>query len=112
MWVLVDTSIWIDHFRKRNEALIALLEQGLVLIHPTIIGELACGNLKKRNEILEYLKVLPRAQEASHEEVLEMIERRHLYGKGLGWIDMHLLASAAISNVRLWTNDKDLLRFS
>lgn len=111
MHVLVDTSIWIDHFQEQNKELISLLEQNLVLIHSAIVGELACGSLKKRMEIMEYLKLLPTSKEASSEEALEMIERRHLYGKGLNWIDVHLLASAALSNARLWTKDKRLAQY-
>ena|SRR3989338_5008205 len=112
MFVLVDTSVWIDHLQRLNHDLISLLEQNLVLTHPAIIGELACGNLKKRMEVLDYLKFLPPCQEASHEEVFEMVERRNLFGKGLNWIDVHLLASAILSNAHLWTKDKNLKRFS
>ena len=112
MQVLVDTSIWIDHFRKKNPELVALLEQNLALTHSAVIGELACGNLKRRTEILAYLELLPEAQEAISHEVLQMIELRHLYGKGLNWVDAQLLASAYLSNVRLWTNDRQLGRYT
>ncbi|MBI2027283.1 MAG: VapC toxin family PIN domain ribonuclease, partial [Deltaproteobacteria bacterium] len=88
MLVLVDTSVWIDHLRQKNTELIALLEQNLILVHSAIIGELACGNLKRRNEFIQYLQFLPTSQEASSEEVLEMIENRHLYGKGINWVDV------------------------
>ena len=108
MAVLVDTSIWIDHFRKQNLKLISLLEQNLVLIHTAIIGEIACGHMKRRTEVLEYLKYLPRCQEAMSQEVLEMIEHRSLYGKGLNWIDVNLLASAILSGGELWTKDRKL----
>ena len=112
MHVLVDTSVWIDHFRKKNATLVSLLEQNLVLMHSAVLGELACGNLKKRTEILEYLNLLPFSKEVSTEEALEMVERRHLYGKGLSWIDINLLASSIVSNAHLWTNDKILKKFS
>lgn len=109
--VLVDTSVWIDHFRKKDSQLVYLLEQNLILTHSAIIGELACGELKKRLEILSYLKLLPFAKEASAEEVLAMIEIRKLYGKGLSWIDVQLLASASLSGAKLWTKDQQLAHF-
>jgi len=112
MLVLVDTSVWIDHLKHKNPRLISLLEQNLVLSHSAVIGELACGYLKRRFEILEYLKFLHSSNEASFEEVLVMIERRRLYGKGLNWVDVNLLASAALSNAKLWTKDKQLARFA
>jgi len=110
MYILVDTSVWIDHFKQNNSRLISLLEQNLVLTHTAVIGELACGHLKQRFEILEYLKFLRASKEASPEEVLEMIEGHRLYGKGLNWVDVNLLASSALSNANLWTKDKQLAR--
>jgi len=106
--ILVDTSVWVDHLRKGEEELETLLNEGLVLSHPFVIGELACGNLKNRDEILSLLEALPKTGVASHEEVLHLVAERKLYGKGLGWIDMHLLAAALLSQSPLWTRDKTL----
>ena len=103
--VLADTSVWIEHFRKREPILAAHLSDGLVLMHPFVSGELACGNLKDRAAILSDLDALPPARLASHAEVLQLIEDRRLWGRGLGWIDAHLLASALLSNSRFWTLD-------
>lgn len=108
--ILVDTSIWIDHLRKRNDDLSRLLEQGLVLTHPFIIGELACGSMRNRQEILELLTTLPAAVAAEHHEVLHFIEAKHLYDAGIGWIDVHFLASAHLSQAPLWTSDMRLRR--
>jgi predicted nucleic acid-binding protein len=105
--ILVDTSVWIDHFRRGVSALAGILEQGSVLMHPFILGELACGNLKNRAELLRLLQDLPRAQAATDAEVLDLIERRALMGRGIGYIDAHLLASAVLTDtVPLWTRDK------
>jgi len=106
--ILVDTSVWIDHLRKTDEELSRLLELGGVLCHPFVIGEMSCGNMKNRDEILELLTALPKAERASHEEVLHLVTDRKLWGKGIGWIDVHLLASALLSNCTLWTKDKAL----
>jgi predicted nucleic acid-binding protein len=106
--ILVDTSVWIDHFRNGNSELEELLINNEVMIHPFIIGELACGSIKNRNEILGLLNELPHAVVAEHQEVLKLIEDRKLYGKGIGLIDAHLIASALISNVGLLTIDKPL----
>lgn len=106
--ILVDTSVWVDHFRKAQEDLEGLLNEGLVLCHPFVIGELACGNLKNRDEILSLLDALPKAKVASHEEVLHLVSERKLHGKGLGWVDVHLLAAALLSESPLWTRDKTL----
>jgi predicted nucleic acid-binding protein len=104
--ILVDTSIWIDHFRKGERELVALLNEGLVLCHPFVIGELACGSMKNRDEILSLLAALPEARLATHEEALHLVSSRNGHGKGLGWIDVHLLASALLSKCTLWTKDK------
>ena len=106
--ILVDTSIWVDHLRKGDGELASLLSEGVVLCHPFVIGELACGNLKNRDEILSLLEALPMSTVASDEEVLHLVSDRKLHGKGLGWIDMHLLASALLSKTKLWTKDKTL----
>lgn len=106
--VLVDTSIWISHFRNGNAQLQDLLMEGKAACHPFIIGELACGNLKNRQEILALLEALPKTTLAEHEEVLYYIELHQLMGKGLGYIDTHLLASTQLSGMSLWTLDKNL----
>ena len=103
--VLADTSIWIEHFRHREPAFADRLSDGLVLMHPFVSGELACGNLKDRAAILSDLHALPPSRLASNTEVLQLIEDRRLWGRGLGWIDAHLLASALLSNCRFWTLD-------
>ncbi len=106
--ILVDTSVWVAHLRDGDTGLETLLSEEKVACHPFIIGELACGNLKNRHEILTLLGTLPAAVEAEHEEVLQLIEDRSLMGKGLGYIDIHLLASAILGDYRLWTLDKKL----
>jgi len=106
--VLVDTSAWVAHLRDGAIGLEALLNEGQVICHPFIVGELACGNLKNRSEILSLLRALPMAIHAEHEEVMQFIENYSLMGKGLGYIDMHLLASAILTEVPLWTLDKKL----
>lgn len=106
--VLVDTSVWVAHLLKGKSGLEILLNDGDVICHPFIIGELACGNLKSRSEILSLLQSLPMVTQVEHEEVMRFIENYHLMGKGLGYIDMHLLASALLSKVSLWTLDNKL----
>jgi len=106
--ILVDTSVWIDHFRRGDARLASLLESGQVWCHDFVVGELACGQLKRRTEILSYLNNLPRAATAEHGEVLELVDRRRLSGGGLGWIDVHLLAAALIDRLPLWTRDRAL----
>jgi len=108
--ILADTSVWIDHFRRGNERLESLLNEGAVLRHPFVVGELACGNLRRRDEIITLLRVLPAAESVSDEEVLAFVERHELYGQGLGWIDVHILASAKLSKSSLWTLDRSLAR--
>lgn len=106
--LLVDTSVWVDHFRRRNEAFAAALEHDEVAIHDAVIGELACGNLKRRAEILRLLRELPRLPLASTEEVLHLIEQRSLAGRGIGWIDAHLAAAAILGGAVIWTLDRAL----
>ncbi len=107
---LVDTSVWIEHFRKGNDRLATMLDEGEVLGHQFVIGELACGSLRNRDELLRLLGALPATPLAEHDEVLSFLANRRLAGKGLGWIDMHLLASALLASCRLWTLDKALSR--
>jgi len=107
--ILVDTSIWIDHLRAGDEHLVTLLNRSQVLAHPFVIGELACGNLHQRDEVLRLLNDLPQAPVASQEEVLHFIERSKLMGQGIGFIDTHLLASVALADTALiWTRDQRL----
>lgn len=106
--ILVDSSVWIDHLRTRNPELVAQLEWGQVVTHPAVLGELACGTFRDRGKFLSLMQQLPQIMEAEHEEVMTLIERHRLMGKGIGWIDAHLLASAILSNARLWTLDKRL----
>ena len=106
--VLVDTSVWVEHLRSGNIGLENLLNEGHVVCHPFIVGELACGNLSNRAEILSLLQALPLADHAEHEEVMHFIENYSLMGKGLGYIDMHLIVSALLTEVPIWTLDKKL----
>lgn len=106
--MLVDTSIWIDHFQRLNPVLVEELHDGSVWTHPFILGELACGNLAQRGKILGLFAALPVVPVAGHGEVLAFIEHRRLMGRGLGWIDVHLLASAVLASAPLWTSDKRL----
>lgn len=106
--VLVDTSVWVSYLREGNKVLERLLNDGYVVCHSFIVGELACGNLKNRSEILSLLQTLPVSVMAEHEEILEFIENNQLMGRGLGYIDVHLIASAVLTDVPLWTFDKKL----
>ena len=103
--ILVDTSIWIDHLRRGDRQLAVRLEAGDVVCHPLVIGELACGSLSRRHEILELLAALPRTGQATHEEILVFIEKRHLHGGGIGLIDAHLLYAAVAEGHVVWTRD-------
>jgi predicted nucleic acid-binding protein len=107
--ILVDTSIWVDHLRRHDGRLSALLEVGRVLIHPFIVGEIACGSLADRDTLLELLQDLPKATVADPREVLLFIDRHRLHGKGIGYVDVHLLAAVSLTHgASLWTNDKRL----
>lgn len=107
--ILVDTSVWIDHFHRGVPRLAAALNDGAVFTHSFVIGELACGHLRDRKTVLSLLAELPGAEEASHDEVLGFIDRHRLWGRGVGYADMHLLASAALTPpVRLLTHDRRL----
>jgi predicted nucleic acid-binding protein len=108
--VLVDTSVWVTHLRRMHAGLVYLLTDGEVACHPFVVGELACGNLKNRTEILSLLESLPMVVAAEHEEVLQFIKSHSLMGKGLGYVDVHLLASVALSRLPIWTLDKKLER--
>lgn len=107
--ILVDSSVWVDHLRRHESELASALEGGLVLCHPFVIGELACGHLRQRAVVLASLAQLPTAPLAKHLEALSFLDRHALAGFGVGWIDVHLLVSAALaSGGRLWTRDKKL----
>ncbi len=108
--VLVDTSIWINHLRKPGDDLVYLLNHGAVACHPYVIGELACGNLKNRKEILGLFQSLPSTVVVEHDEFLEFVESRNLMGQGLSYVDIHLLASTVLASVALWTGDKRLAK--
>jgi predicted nucleic acid-binding protein len=106
--VLVDTSVWISHFRQADKRLQTLLMEGKIVCHPFIIGEMACGRLNNRKEILGLMEALPKSVQASHEEVLYFIEEKQLMGCGLGYVDVHILASTVLTGSRLWTLDQGL----
>lgn len=107
--ILVDSSIWIDHLRVTEPALVSLLNAGQVLIHPFVIGEMACGNLKNRTAVMSLLQELPATPVATDEEALIYIARHSLIGKGIGYIDVHLLAAVSLAgSAQIWTRDKRL----
>ncbi len=109
--ILVDTSVWIDHLRVGEDKLVALLNGGRVLTHPFVIGELACGNIHDRADVLKLLKNLPQAPVASQEEMLYFIDNNKIMGRGIGFIDAHLMAATAMADAsRIWTRDKHLER--
>ncbi len=107
--ILVDTSVWIDHLRRGDPELTSLLQDGQVLAHPWVIGELALGHLSHRSEILGLLRNLPQAKSATDVEVLTLIDNQQLFGLGIGYVDAHLLAATMLTtDARLWTRDKRL----
>jgi predicted nucleic acid-binding protein len=106
--ILVDTSVWVDHLRRRDAQLANLLDANSVLMHPFVVGEIACGSLADRALTLDLLLNLPAALVAEPDEALIYLDQHSLHGKGIGYIDVHLLASAAISGAKLWTRDKRL----
>lgn len=105
---LVDTSVWIDFFRKGSPRLSEMLELQTVFTHPFVIGELACGSIPDRAATLRDLGTLPSVQTATHDEATAFLDLHRLWSRGLGWIDIHLLASAKLSGVGLWTLDRRL----
>lgn len=107
--ILVDTSVWVDHLRKADARLASALEQGRVVTHPFVVGEIACGSLRNRPLILELLRDLPGAVVAENDEVLGFMERHRLHGRGIGYVDVHLLAAVALTpGSLLWTRDRRL----
>ena len=108
--ILADTSIWVDHLRTIDRHLASLLDEELILVHPMVIGELACGNIPSRPYVMRLLNRLPCISVATHDEVLLFVERHRFMGRGIGYIDAHLLASVVIMPpARLWTNDRRLM---
>jgi predicted nucleic acid-binding protein len=106
--VLADTSVWVDHLRRKNTGLVDLLEAGQISLHPFVIGELACGNLAQRERILAALAELPSAPALEPAQVLSFLENTKLMGRGLGWVDVALLASAVHGQLAFWTLDRRL----
>jgi predicted nucleic acid-binding protein len=107
--ILVDTSVWVEHLRRGDARLAAMLETASVLVHPFVIGEIACGSMADRGTVLMLLQDLPTVTVADDDEVVDYIERHRLWGKGIGYVDAHLLAAAALTQgATLWTRDKRL----
>jgi hypothetical protein len=106
--ILADTSVWIDHLRTLNPEMQTLLLNKRILMHPCVIGEIACGTLRDRTALLASLRDLRQSRLATNEEVFELIERRRLWGRGIGWVDAHLLASALLTRCQLWSFDQQL----
>ena len=107
--ILADSSIWIDHLKLDNPNLVRLLDDRRVVMHPFVIGEIALGRIRQRNVVLQTLRDLPQADVAMDHEVLEFITRHELFGRGIGYVDAHLLAAAKLmAGVRIWTRDKRL----
>ena len=109
--ILIDTSVWVDHLRAGDKALAELLDTSMVLVHPFVIGELALGTLRQREIVLNALADLPHASVAADAEVLHFIERHRLFGRGIGYVDAHLLAAVQLTGgAGLWTHDRRLDR--
>jgi predicted nucleic acid-binding protein len=107
--ILVDTSVWVDHLRAGNDALRGLLDRGQILGHPYVLGELALGNMRQRDIVLGAMHELPQATVASDEEVMHFIDREALFGRGIGYVDAHLLAAVRLTaGAELWTRDRRL----
>lgn len=107
--ILVDTSVWIDHLRSSDDLLVTLLNNHRVLMHSMIRGELACGHLRHRLQILTLLKHLPHLSEATHDEAMTFIDNKQLMGRGIGFVDVHLLAATVLTpGARIWTRDSRL----
>jgi predicted nucleic acid-binding protein len=108
MRILADTSVWVEHFRRSDSRLVQALSRQQIVIHPIVIGELATGNLRNRTRTLADLQALPRVEEVTFAEGLSFLEMRKLYGRGLGWNEIQLLASALLNGLSLWASDKRL----
>lgn len=113
MKVLVDSSVWVEHFKQRNEQLAALLADASVICHPYVVAEVACGTPPNRKTVIELLAELEAAPVATQDELLTLLDTRQLYGRGCGFVDMSLLASALLAeDLRLWTADKRLAKIA
>ena len=108
--ILADSSVWVDHFRRANASLAAMLEGKVLLCHPFVVGELACGDLQPRHLTIQRLQMLPQAPMMQQDEVLMLIDRHRLMASGIGWIDAHVLGSALLAGAKLWTLDTPLAR--
>jgi hypothetical protein len=106
--ILVDTSVWIDHLRRSIPDLMHELQNGTIASHPFVVGELALGHFRNRDETVDLLRELPGLKVAAHDEVLEFVLRHDLPGRGIGWIDAHLLCAAHANDVPIWTHDRRL----
>ena len=107
--ILVDTSVWVDHLRRGDARLVGLLESASVLMHPFVLGEISCGSLADRSAVLSLLRDLPMSAVAEFDEALAFVERHRLWSRGMGYVDVHLLAAAALTqDTTLWTRDKRL----
>lgn len=106
--MLVDTSVWIDHFRRPQSGLVAALEQGEAECHDFVLGELACGAWPRREEVLALMRTLPRIATVARDEAMALLAERRLWGRGLGWVDVNLLAATLVAGARLWTADRRL----
>ncbi len=110
--ILADTSVWVDHLRNGNDELAERLLAGEVACHPMVVGELACGNLKRRKELLALLHALPTVERVTDDEILFFLDHHRLWGRGLGLVDVHILASCALAAMPLWTLDRRLQRIA
>jgi len=110
--ILIDSSVWIDHFRSENKLLSTLLMQGAVVMHEFILGELAIGNFKNRKVILSLLDSIPKLSKLTHNEFMYFLEMNSFYGKGVGFIDIHLLGSTKLAGIKFWTMDKKLMNLA
>jgi predicted nucleic acid-binding protein len=106
--ILADTSVWVDHLRHGNAVLARRLEDGVIAAHPFVLGELACGHIRRRSELLDLIDDLPSLPQTSHAEAMHLLHARALMGRGLGWIDVHLLAACIVGGCSLWTLDRAL----
>jgi predicted nucleic acid-binding protein len=106
--ILVDTSVWVDHLRRGNRGLAEALEGNLVVSHPFVIGKLACGSIRRRAEVLSLLERLDAVPVVANAEARRLVDERRLMGRGIGWVDVHLLASSLVARVQLWSLDRRL----
>ncbi len=110
--ILIDTSVWVDHFRSENRILTTLLMQGAIVMHEFVVGELAVGNFRNRKSMLNLLDSIPKLSKLTHDEFIYFLEKNSIYGKGVGFVDIHLLGSTKLAGVKIWTLDKRLLELA